>query len=156
MSESVRIADELRLAFDGEAWHGPALLEILGDVGAETAAVRPLPNAHSIWELTLHIAAWEKVMLRRMAGETHAPSDKENFPVISDETESAWKAAIQLLKDTHREFVREVQGTPESRLIEIVPGKNYDFCFMLHGAAQHIAYHGGQIALLKKIALTQR
>jgi hypothetical protein len=31
-----------------------------------------------------------------------------------------------------------------------VPGKPYDIRFMLHGAAQHAAYHGGQIALLKK------
>lgn len=152
MSEVTRIAEELRLAFDGEAWHGPALLEILSEVTASTAAAYPIPEAHSIWELVLHIAAWEKAILRRMAGEVYTPDDKENFPVISDKTDSAWKAAIQHLKDTHRQLVREAQAIPESRLTEIVPGKDYDVRHMLHGAVQHIAYHGGQISLLKKIA----
>jgi hypothetical protein len=39
----------------------------------------------------------------------------------------------------------------ESRLNEPVPGKDYDLRFMLTGAVQHAAYHGGQIALLKKL-----
>jgi hypothetical protein len=38
-------------------------------------------------------------------------------------------------------------------LSEQVPGKPYDIRFMLHGAAQHAAYHAGQIALLKKALL---
>jgi hypothetical protein len=40
---------------------------------------------------------------------------------------------------------------PESRLAEQVPGKDYDFYHMLHGAVQHALYHAGQIALLKKV-----
>ncbi len=57
--KQTRIADQLRRAFDGSAWHGPALLELLKDVDAATAAARPLPNVHSIWELVLHIAVWD-------------------------------------------------------------------------------------------------
>jgi uncharacterized damage-inducible protein DinB len=152
MSETTRIAEELRLAFDGEAWHGPALLEILESVNGVSAAAQPLPGAHSIWELTLHIAAWEKVLLRRMAGETVELSDEENFPAVRDKSEDAWLAALAHLKETHEELMESVRNMPEARLGEIVPGKDYDFYFMLHGGAQHIAYHGGQISLLKKIA----
>jgi hypothetical protein len=43
-----------------------------------------------------------------------------------------------------------VSALPESRLKEQVPGKEYDLLFMLMGAVQHTAYHGGQIALLKR------
>jgi hypothetical protein len=32
-----------------------------------------------------------------------------------------------------------------------VPGKDYTYAVMLHGAAQHVLYHAGQIALLKKL-----
>jgi hypothetical protein len=39
----------------------------------------------------------------------------------------------------------------EVRLGEIVPGKTYPLAVMLHGTAQHHAYHAGQIALLKKL-----
>ena len=31
------------------------------------------------------------------------------------------------------------------------PGKPYNLLFMLHGAVQHAAYHGGQIALLRRL-----
>ena len=55
-SQSVLLTEQLRRAFDGDAWHGPAVLELLADVDAATAAARPLPNVHSIWELVLHIA----------------------------------------------------------------------------------------------------
>jgi len=36
-------------------------------VTAEQAAAKPLANAHSIWELTLHVAAWEGVFIRRLS-----------------------------------------------------------------------------------------
>jgi hypothetical protein len=47
-------------------------------------------------------------------------------------------------------LVKTVAALPESRLRERVPGKRYDFYFMLHGVAQHELYHAGQIAILKK------
>ena len=66
MSEVKRINDQLRRAFDGEAWHGPSVLELLKDVSAVQAAAHPIEGAHSIWELALHIAAWENVARKRI------------------------------------------------------------------------------------------
>ena len=40
-----RIAEELRHALKGDAWHGPALLESLAGVSAEEALQRPIPTA---------------------------------------------------------------------------------------------------------------
>jgi uncharacterized damage-inducible protein DinB len=57
MSETTRLSDHIRRAFEGHAWHGDAVLELLVDVDAKTAAAHPIKNAHSIWELVLHIAA---------------------------------------------------------------------------------------------------
>ena len=67
-SEPALIADQLRRAFEGDAWHGPALLELLQDLDAATAAAKPLPEVHSIWELVLHIAAWDDAACRRLSG----------------------------------------------------------------------------------------
>jgi hypothetical protein len=39
-SETALLADQLRRAFEGDAWHGPALLELLQDVDAATAAAQ--------------------------------------------------------------------------------------------------------------------
>jgi len=150
-SESALIADQLRRAFEGDAWHGPALLELLDDVDAGTAAAKPLPDVHSIWELVLHVAAWDAAACRRLGGETVQLTGEANFPVVPKPTEAAWRKAVAQAKRTHDGLVKTVAGLTESRLRERVPGKKYDFYFMLHGVAQHELYHAGQIAILKKI-----
>jgi uncharacterized damage-inducible protein DinB len=150
-SESALIADQLRRAFEGDAWHGPALLELLDDVDAGTAAAKPLPDVHSIWELVLHVAAWDGAACRRLGGETVQLTGTANFPVVPKPTEAAWRKAVAQAKRTHDGLVKTVAGLTESRLRERVPGKKYDFYFMLHGVAQHELYHAGQIAILKKI-----
>ncbi|MFZ0307701.1 MAG: DinB family protein [Candidatus Sulfotelmatobacter sp.] len=150
-SESALIADQLRRAFEGDAWHGPALLELLDDVDAGTAAAKPLPDVHSIWELVLHVAAWDAAACRRLGGETVQLTGTANFPVVPKPTEAAWRKAVAQAKRTHDGLVKTVAGLTESRLRERVPGKKYDFYFMLHGVAQHELYHAGQIAILKKI-----
>ena len=150
MPEAARIADQLRRAFDGSAWHGPALLEILTDVKAATAAAKPLPNVHSIWELALHIAAWDGAVLRRLGGEKLQLRAAENFPRVENPTEAAWGKTLANLRRTHDTLVETVASLPDSRLWDRVPGKRYDFYFMLHGVAQHELYHAGQIAILKK------
>jgi uncharacterized damage-inducible protein DinB len=149
-NEPARIADQLRRAFDGKAWHGPSLLELLEDIGAVTAAAKPLPNVHSIWELVLHIAVWDAAALRRLAGEKCQPSGSANFPPMPKPTEAAWRKAISETKRTHDRLVKTVAALPESRLRDRCPGKRYDFYHLLHGVAQHELYHAGQIAILNK------
>jgi uncharacterized damage-inducible protein DinB len=151
MSQIDLIVEQLKLAFDGEAWHGPALAEILDGVDARTAAARPMPAAHSIWELTLHVTAWERVILRRLRGETVTLSDEENFRHFGDTSEANWQLAIGELRDTHSELIRSAAALPDERLNDQVPGKPYNLLFMLQGAVQHAAYHGGQMALLRRL-----
>jgi uncharacterized damage-inducible protein DinB len=150
MSEIPRIADQLKLAFEGEAWHGPAVLELLSDVDARMAAARPIRNAHTIWELTLHIAGWENVIRRRLGGEACSLSDRDNFPEVQDSSESAWRKTIDSLQQGHEQLLKAILALPDSRLADRVPGKNYDVYTMLHGATQHALYHAGQIAILKR------
>jgi len=149
-SEAERIADQLRRTFEGSAWHGPALLELLADVNAVTAAAKPLANVHSIWELVLHIEAWDGAGLRRLAGDKYQPTGLANFPMPPKPTEAAWRKAVAAAKRTHDALVKTVAALSDERLRDRVPGKRYDFYHMLHGIAQHELYHAGQIALLKK------
>jgi uncharacterized damage-inducible protein DinB len=153
MTENARLADQIRRAFEGEAWHGDSILEMLSDVTAKAAARRPIPNAHSIWELLLHIAAWDGAVVRRAQGSAVTLSDAENFPRIEDTSETAWKQAMESVKKTHNQLVSTVAAFPDARLAEQVPGKDqsyYTFYYMFSGIVQHELYHAGQIALLKK------
>jgi uncharacterized damage-inducible protein DinB len=152
-SESSKIADQLRRAFDGDAWHGDSVLEILNGVTAAQAAARPIVHAHSIWELVLHIAAWDGAVLRRLGGKAVELTDEENFPPVKDTSAAAWRTALDEVRRIHTELLSAVSALPDSRLGEMVPGKqgaHYTFYYMLHGVVQHELYHAGQIALLKK------
>jgi uncharacterized damage-inducible protein DinB len=149
-SEASRIAAQLRHAFDGSAWHGPALLELLEEVDAMTAAAKPVANVHSIWELVLHIAAWDEAVRRRIGGTKLQLTGLQNFPRVPKPTRAAWREAVVHLTKIHDALVTTVAALPDSRLRDRVPGKRYDFYFMLHGVVQHELYHAGQIAILKK------
>src|SRR6202521_2512391 len=116
MSEAVRIADQLRRAFDGEAWHGDSMFEILNGVTAGQAAARPIAGAHTIWELVLHIAAWDGAVLRRMGGVAVTLSDAENFPPVTDASEAAWREALAQVRRGHEELVEAVSVLPDSQL----------------------------------------
>lgn len=152
ISEACGIADQLQRAFYGEAWHGPGMMELLDDVDAKTAAAKPLKDVHSIWELLLHVAAWDGAGLVRLGGKVCQLTGKKNFPVVPEPTQEAWREAVDEAKRTHDRLVATVAGLNDSRLRDRVPGKKYDFYYMLHGIAQHELYHAGQIAILKKAA----
>jgi uncharacterized damage-inducible protein DinB len=153
MSEAARLADQLRRAFDGEAWHGDSVVEILKGVDAKMAAAHPIKNAHSIWELLLHIAAWDGAVLKRIGGAAVELSGTRNFPPVNDASEAAWRKAIEQAEHAHQQLVEAVAAFPDSRLQEQVPGKTesyHNFFYMISGIVQHELYHAGQVALLKK------
>jgi uncharacterized damage-inducible protein DinB len=150
--EIARIDDELSRAYDGEPWHGPSLREVLRGVSAETAAARPVPGGHSIWEIVVHLAAWDEVVARRITASraVEAP-DGGNFPPVTGSGPAAWAEALAELDRRHQELRMVVAGLAVARLGETVAGKDYPVALMLHGVAQHRAYHAGQIALLKEL-----
>jgi uncharacterized damage-inducible protein DinB len=154
MPEVDRIRNQFDRAFDGEAWHGPSVLSLLDGVTAAQAAAHPIPGAHSIWELTLHIAAWEDACRRRLEGDPAQLSDDENFPPIDDTSEAAWTATKQKLIDTHHKLLDALTTLDDSRLDQpIMNSSEIPFSstyVTLHGGVQHDLYHAGQIAILKK------
>jgi uncharacterized damage-inducible protein DinB len=150
MSEVQTIIDELKNIHDGEAWHGPSLKEILSGLSAQEAAARPLTRAHSIWELTRHIAGWEDVFIRRLAGEALNEPEEGDFPAVTDASEDAWRQTLTRFDNIHRRLIDTVSGLTDERLRETVDGKDYTIGYMLRGIVRHHVYHSGQIAVLKK------
>jgi uncharacterized damage-inducible protein DinB len=158
-TECLRIADQLRRAFDGNAFHGDPLSKILQDVSAEQAAAHPMAGAHSIWELLLHVEGWTRVTAEAIDGRAMPGwpvagdgADFVDWPAVPQPTAQAWQAAVASLFAAGRQLSERIAQSSDSRLSELVPGRKYDFYFLLHGIVQHSLYHAGQIALLKKAA----
>jgi uncharacterized damage-inducible protein DinB len=150
MSEVERIVDQLQRAFAGEAWHGPSVMQILDGITAAQAAAHPVNGAHSIWEIALHIAAWEGAVRKRLRGERAQLPEAEDWPAVTDTGEQAWEQTREQLKRVHQELCDAVAALDESRLDQPVVAGMSSVYVTLHGVIQHSLYHGGQIALLKK------
>ena len=150
MSEIANIVDELERAFEGNAWHGPALNELLAGVSAEKAAARPLSRAHTIWEIVRHVIHWEEVVCKRLKGERVDKPEDGDWTEVDDVSPAAWQTTLTNLREAHQTLVRQTTALGDASLKEIAAGTDYTVYFMLHGVIQHNLYHGGQIALLKQ------
>jgi uncharacterized damage-inducible protein DinB len=148
--EIERIEDQLKRSFEGEAWHGPSVLEILDGVTAEQAAARPLPAAHSIWEIVAHIAAWERACLRRLAGDRAQLPPEEDWPAVSDTREEAWDLIRAEAREGNKELRLGISRLQDERLDQPIIEGMPSIYATLHGVIQHDLYHAGQIAILKK------
>lgn len=154
MSEVTRIVDQMRSAWDGEAWHGPAVWTLLSDVSAREAEARPIKGVHTIAEIVFHMAFCKEEARRRIGGERILASDAESWPAQSIVGEAAWQETRALLQKRQQELEQTVAALTDDRLDARVAGKNYNVYVLLHGIIQHDIYHAGQIALLKRAART--
>jgi uncharacterized damage-inducible protein DinB len=150
MSEVARIREQMRRAFEKDAWHGPSVNEALEGVTAAKAAARPLGEAHSIWEIVLHIATTDAVVLRRLSGDLTPLADADWWPPAAGSTEAEWSRALVALRSGQAKLLDAVSRLADDRLDDPM-GKGYSsFYVNLHGLIQHDLYHTGQIAVLKK------
>src|SRR5215208_7054853 len=98
MSRVKQLAKHIERTFSGPMWHGPALVQTLEGITAERAAARPLPGAHSIWELVLHITAWAEIARARLKQQRVGdPSVEEDWPAVGTTDAPDWQLALDQL-----------------------------------------------------------
>ena len=150
MSVVARIAAEYWKSYDGDAWHGPSLREALEGVTAARAAAKPVPGAHSIWELAAHVSGWTDAIHRRFDGEAKSAPYEGDFPETVSGTEEAWTALLATLDERVRALHARIGELTDAELTETdEDGDDWRFVTAL-GVTSHNLYHAGQIALLKK------
>jgi uncharacterized damage-inducible protein DinB len=156
-TEVTRVVDQLERAYSGDAWHGPSVIEALGDVTAQMAAARPVAAAHSIWELVLHLTSWKHEVCRRVEGALPQLPAEGDWPPVPAATEEHWAAALDDLATAHRRLIAATRLLQESHLADMVGahrdrplGAGVSFYVTLLGAVQHDVYHAGQLMLLKR------
>ena len=153
MTEVERIVQEYDRVMDGSsAWHGDPVWIILDSVSAECAAHRPIAEAHTIWEIVLHMTFWEGMGARRLAGQAAGLDDDEalNFPAPPATTDANWLKTRDAFRASNQEFREALTKLDAARLDELSAARKRSFYDEAHGVIQHNVYHAGQIALLKK------
>lgn len=158
MSDILFFREQLRKGHSDDPWHGPAITDLLADVTAREAAAHPVPGAHSIWEIVLHMISWQHEVRRRLDGKPPSMPVEGDWPEPAGTSEAAWRQDQDRLAAAVDELIDELAGRKEEDLD--TPGGSLDrdpalgtgvtYRSMINGLIQHNAYHGGQIALLRK------
>jgi hypothetical protein len=156
MNESERLALEFDRALNGGAWHGPSWREALEGVEAASASARPIPGAHSIGEIVRHAGLWMDVVRRRLEGETPQVPDEVDWRAGEFPDEGAWRAAVDESLANGRALVETVRRFPAGKLHEMRPRVDATWYELVSGELQHILYHAGQVAVLRKAGVPAR
>jgi len=150
-TELERLEAQLKRSFEGEAWHGPSVLEALAGITPETAHAHPVAGAHSIWELVLHLAATYRLVLRRLQGENAQLTPAEDWPPVPSPTAVSWSDSIRSLRELNEQLRDAVRRFQPDQLDQPLPaGSAYTAYTQFIGITQHDLYHAGQIAILNR------
>lgn len=153
MTEVERIVDQIERSFTSDAWHGPSVLEACQGVDAAMANLRWCPDAHTIWELVLHLRATMDILLGRIHGDVGDVEESVYWPTSPDDpSESSWQTLLKEFSERHRMLTDAIASFNPSKLDQpLFLGGSPAYNNFL-GHAQHNAYHAGQITILKKFA----
>ena len=144
-TEIQKIINIVSHTFEKNAWHGPAVKEVLDNIKPEHANLR-IGNSHSVEELIRHMAGWRGFVTKKLEGDKGFDlTEEQNFPAARNLNE-----AIQLLEQSQRDLIKALEKTPDDLLEQQVPGRQYKYFTMLHGIIHHDIYHAGQIVLILK------
>ena len=150
MNEVKFLRDQIETTFKGDSWHGPSLMKTLEGVDLEQASARPLGERHTIWELVDHTTFWLEAILDSLKDKAMPdPTMEVNWPRMGS-TEEHWSQSLMRLEAAVNMVLDELAGWSDEDLERMVPGKDYTFKQMLHGAVHHNLYHAGQIAILNR------
>ena len=146
------LLEMLDRSFDMRSWHGPNLRGSIRGVEPATAAARPAPNRHNIWEHVIHAAYWKYVVRRRLLGEkrgSFALKGSNWFVRPVQATAEAWKADVALLEEVHNTLRAAVASLDSADLARAAG--SFSRRALILGIAAHDVYHAGQIQLLKRL-----
>ena len=157
MIDATYLAELLEKAHADDPWHGPSVADTLDGLTAEQAAAHPIPGAHSIWELVLHLAAWQGEATRRLEGNAPALPEEGDWPAVGEISETAWQSALERLDATHGRLLETLARLTDAdldraggSLSDRALGTGVTYRTMVVGVLQHAAYHSGQIVVLRK------
>jgi len=141
---------QLQAAFDGQAWYGYPLMQILNDASGDQAQKRLFPEGKTIARYVEHMLVWRRLGIRMLQGETGLWIDlgsPENWP-DQVHTPYAWRELLADLEKSQEEIWGLLAEKDDTFIQQIVPGFPYSYAHMLAGLSQHDVYHLGQIMLI--------
>jgi len=153
----LNLTHEIQKAFNGDAWHGNHVMQILNNVDPQKAFSHFVPGAHSVAEIALHLTSWTEEVTARLIGKSATEPDLGDWPLPEIKSAAAWEQIIFDFRVANEELIRVCEQIKSSfwgdktnderdRALDTV----VTYAELLNGLIQHHAYHAGQISLLSK------
>lgn len=109
--------------------------------------------AHTVWELTEHLrlALHDLVEYSKDSHFQSPPWPDGYWPKNpAPASEKEWQNSLQQINDLREEMIRMVQDTSNDLFEPFKANPDHNLLRQATIAAEHTAYHGGQIAMLSK------
>lgn len=145
------LLSSIQESFDGSPWYGISVMEKLNGIEWYSANVIPQNGKKSMAQLLGHMINWRVFVLKKLQGDTDFDiemNSEADWPKIEIKNEEEWNALQTELQRTQTELLKFLDGCEDGWLETKVPGKAYNFHYLLNGISQHDTYHLGQIGLL--------
>lgn len=153
----IDLVDELKKAYEGDPWHGNNVMFLLLAADPLQVFKHPIPNAHSIAELALHLTAWTEEVIDRINGEGAKEPNRGDWPEPVAYSAAEWELIVNDFKKANEKLIQLVEDLNLSSWSNLIKdernrelGTGVTNAQLLNGLIQHYAYHAGQIALLSK------
>jgi uncharacterized damage-inducible protein DinB len=151
------LVNRLKDTWHGTPWYGDPSDKILAGITAVEATKKISPDAHSIWQIVLHMTAWTETATARVRGMGSKAPDRGDWPAVGETSDAAWSATLEDLAKVRRELIEEINVTHEEELQLHVKNHNPPFgdtgmsrSGTVLGLIEHDIYHLGQVALIKR------
>jgi len=126
----------------------------LDGIGANLRNVRPLPDAHSIWEELEHLRiAQEDILKYTIDPEWKSPPWPEGYWPSKNQnvTDDTWKASVDGFFASLAELIKLVEDVTVDLTATIPHGEWRTYLRQILLVADHNAYHLGQIVQTRKL-----
>jgi len=113
--------------FNGPAWHGPSVKEVLKDLSHEDV-LKSVGNAHNITEIVFHMIAWRNFLINKLKGqESYDVSKADNFQKFEHISEQEWTNLKDRLENSQKELQDLLSKVDDDILNQKIGMRGYNF-----------------------------
>ena len=150
MNTPAQLASHFRQVHFGGNWSVSNVKDNLAGIPWEQA-VKKIDSFNSIAALVFHMNYFVSAVNKVFQGEPLQAHDKYSFDLPPIRSQDDWEQLVNKTLQDAELFASLVEALPESKLSEDFSEQKYGSYFRnILGIIEHVHYHLGQIALLKR------
>jgi uncharacterized damage-inducible protein DinB len=151
MNTPQQISKHLRAVYNGGNWTGVNLKETLAGITCQQATTK-VHSFNTIATLLYHMNYYVEGIIKVLRGGPLDISDKYSFDHPPVTSQQDWEKLREKVFADAETLAILIEQLPETKLGETFTDERYgNYYRNLHGVIEHVHYHLGQIALIKKL-----